>query len=309
MAIAAIGAPCDDGDSCSAEDACTASGTCVGVAPVEACNGKDDDCDGATDEPGALDCGLRYAVGDGDLIGGASQCVCDATPALPVVVGGDCNDADAQSAPGLPELCNGKDEDCDGKVDEGFDMKSDPDHCGQCGLSCGPGAGGVELGCVAGTCNVIGCPAGSFDLDGVAATGCEAVAATLYVDAAAKPGGNGAKVLPFVAIAPALKAAAPGTDIVVADGKYAPFVVTKPAIAVRASNPGKAVVPGPSQSRSRCFTKPGSRKPSRLYEVCKGTSPKRRPGWDFRPRRPKAASDAALWVHIPRATQSRLGTA
>jgi hypothetical protein len=32
--------------------------------------------------------------------------------------GGDCNDADPQIGPGLPERCNGADDDCDGSVDE-----------------------------------------------------------------------------------------------------------------------------------------------------------------------------------------------
>jgi hypothetical protein len=36
-----------------------------------------------------------------------------------VAVGDDCDDADLRLHPGAPELCNGRDEDCDGVVDEG----------------------------------------------------------------------------------------------------------------------------------------------------------------------------------------------
>ncbi len=65
----------------------------------ELCNGRDDDCDGATDEDLVESCG--NACG-----GGTRQCV-----------GGKFG---ACSAPqGKPESCNGEDDDCDGDYDEG----------------------------------------------------------------------------------------------------------------------------------------------------------------------------------------------
>jgi len=45
------------------------------------------------------------------------------------------------------EQCNGDDDDCDGEVDNGFDLTSDAAHCGACGQSCGGGQS-----CVAGVC-------------------------------------------------------------------------------------------------------------------------------------------------------------
>jgi hypothetical protein len=34
------------------------------------------------------------------------------------------------------EACNGLDDNCDGQIDEGFDLKTDPANCGQCGRAC-----------------------------------------------------------------------------------------------------------------------------------------------------------------------------
>ena len=68
----------------------------------DACDGVDDDCDGAL-RPDELD-------EDGD---GVLAC------------SGDCDDRAASVAPGFPELCNGLDDDCDGRVDEEHDQDAD----------------------------------------------------------------------------------------------------------------------------------------------------------------------------------------
>jgi len=84
----------------------------------EACNGRDDDCNGAIDD-GAIPF-PSYRDFDGDGYGQDATVVLRCpVPAGFVINGGDCNDADPAIHPGRTETCgNGIDEDCDGSVDE-----------------------------------------------------------------------------------------------------------------------------------------------------------------------------------------------
>ncbi len=88
-------------------------GACVGsVEPSpEACNGLDDDCNGA------VGAGEVDADGDGEMI-----------------CAGDCNDLSAAVNTGADELCNGVDDDCDGAVDEGFFVDAPCVGKGECGI-------------------------------------------------------------------------------------------------------------------------------------------------------------------------------
>ncbi len=90
---------------------------------TEICDNKDNDCDGQTDE------GLTkinyYLDADGDGYGKTSDVVQSCTSvAGRVTKGGDCNDNDKTIYPNAPERCDGKDNDCDGKTDEGFDRSN-----------------------------------------------------------------------------------------------------------------------------------------------------------------------------------------
>ncbi len=82
----------------------------------ELCNGVDDDCDGDVDEDLH---GSFYADTDGDGFGDpeTEQSGCAPGPAR-VPDSTDCDDKDAHVYPGLPERCDGVDNDCDGQVDE-----------------------------------------------------------------------------------------------------------------------------------------------------------------------------------------------
>lgn len=70
-----------------------------------------------------------------------------------------------------PEECNGRDDDCDGAIDEDFDLQNDLDNCGRCGLRCVFRNG--EGICNAGTCTVTSCDAPFDDCDRDATNGCE----------------------------------------------------------------------------------------------------------------------------------------
>jgi hypothetical protein len=69
------------------------------------------------------------------------------------------------------ERCNGIDDDCDGAVDEGFDVRSDPANCGACGNSCGRAHS--RTSCAEGRCRVDGCESPWADCDREASNGCE----------------------------------------------------------------------------------------------------------------------------------------
>jgi hypothetical protein len=103
----ADGTDCDDGDSLVNPDG------------VEVCDGVDNDCDGAVDPDDALDAGTWYVDDDGDGYG----VVGDATDACAQPDGyadnfEDCDDDAASVNPEADELCDGIDNNCDGRTDD-----------------------------------------------------------------------------------------------------------------------------------------------------------------------------------------------
>ncbi len=82
---------------------------------TETCNTVDDDCDGVVDEDDAADALTWYLDADGDGYGGDwdPTWAC-AQPAGYAPSADDCDDADAATNPGAPEVCDdGVDNDCD----------------------------------------------------------------------------------------------------------------------------------------------------------------------------------------------------
>ncbi len=72
----------------------------------------------------------------------------------------------------ITERCNGSDDDCDGRTDEGFDLESDPLTCGSCFTVC-PTHNSTPS-CVAGRCEIASCDTGFDDCDDDPGNGCEA---------------------------------------------------------------------------------------------------------------------------------------
>ncbi len=122
----------------------------------EICNGVDDNCNGMIDEGAKT---AFYLDIDEDGYGADSSKVeaCQAPSSDYVTLGGDCNDHDPNVHPGAVEVCNGKDDNCNGVIDEGFDKfwfkDADGDGYGdssQSLQSCEDQAGYVHVG---GDCN------------------------------------------------------------------------------------------------------------------------------------------------------------
>jgi hypothetical protein len=97
---------------------------------------------------------------------------------LDMVESNGCEYVCAVSNGGI-EACDDKDNNCDGVVDEGFDVNTDPDNCGACGIICllpNATAGCTNMGGFP-TCTVTACDAGFTNVDNLDVNGCEYVCA------------------------------------------------------------------------------------------------------------------------------------
>ena len=104
---------------------------------VEACNGKDENCNGQIDEGLTMTTTWPDVDKDGyGAINGAPATGCSSTSRASN--NKDCNDADPKIHPGTAEICNGFDDNCDGKVDEGVQIRCGTGWCARYGPTCDP---------------------------------------------------------------------------------------------------------------------------------------------------------------------------
>lgn len=96
----------------------------VSKPDAEKCDGLDNDCDGQVDE-GLVEV-TYYKDADGDSFGDPTQSLKRCPQQQPkgyVANKDDCNDADDKIKPGVTDRCDGVDNNCDGKIDEGNPTK------------------------------------------------------------------------------------------------------------------------------------------------------------------------------------------
>jgi hypothetical protein len=145
----------DDGDGFTVVEDCNDQSAATYPGAPEACDGVDNNCDGAIDEtdectdadgdgsPFSVDCDDD----DSNTFPGATERCDGADNNCDGVIDegtecfdndgdgasadeGDCNDANANTFPGAEEVCDGLDNDCDGDEDEGIDCSNDSDNDG-----------------------------------------------------------------------------------------------------------------------------------------------------------------------------------
>ncbi len=118
-------------------DDCEDNDERISPSAVEACNGRDDNCNGQIDE--GLTSTLTWPDLDGDGFGdptGATQMGC--TTMKRAANDRDCDDGDAKVFPDAPEVCNLKDDDCDSRVDDGVRVRCGIGWCARFGPTCDP---------------------------------------------------------------------------------------------------------------------------------------------------------------------------
>jgi len=172
LAFAGCGSDSSTGNNSNANNTTTCEGTLA-------------DCDGdgvcetdlASDHVSCGACGRQCdpSNGSGSCIDGA--CVIEGCDGDYYDLDGDpANGCEYYCAPENPgeDVCDGEDNNCDGTIDEGFELVDDPDNCGACGTICDEVDGSAGVDCVGGQCVISDCMESFSDCDGVFENGCEA---------------------------------------------------------------------------------------------------------------------------------------
>ncbi|WPB75911.1 MopE-related protein [Archangium violaceum] len=139
---------CDKPEDCAAEGMLCAPrgaglrGYCC-TPTEEVCNGQDDNCNGQLDDLPAASCysGPEATRDVGGCKSGRAACGANGS----IICAGEI-------LPAATESCNGADDDCDGELDEGFNVQTDNANCGRCGIRCNA----LTEMCVDGACKTRG---------------------------------------------------------------------------------------------------------------------------------------------------------
>ena len=105
-----------DADGYASDTDCNDDDPEVHPGALEACDGIDNDCNGAIDDSVG---DTWYADADGDGHGDPNTLTqsCDGATGY-IAAGGDCNDTQPTDHPGAVEVCDGRDNDCNELIDE-----------------------------------------------------------------------------------------------------------------------------------------------------------------------------------------------
>ncbi|MBW2730844.1 MAG: exo-alpha-sialidase [Deltaproteobacteria bacterium] len=147
---------------------------------IEICDEIDNDCNGLIDDPFNLrvdpencgECGVS-CLKNGALslceLGKCKDLGC--APGFYDHDGEGANGCEYECTPSGPEICDEADNDCNGEIDETFDLSTDVANCGKCDQACA--LANATPKCVKGQCLVQSCLPGFIDVDDVEANGCE----------------------------------------------------------------------------------------------------------------------------------------
>jgi hypothetical protein len=113
--------PSDEYVSSATAGDCDDEDSSINPGRAEICDGIDNNCNGFIDEGVKL---VFYKDLDGDgYTDGTTQVGCSAPSGYVLsAISGDCNDNDPNVNSGKTEICDGKDNNCNGQIDEGFNV-------------------------------------------------------------------------------------------------------------------------------------------------------------------------------------------